>query len=481
MLSKISTILGIGLCSAMLFSGCSSDDSDSGKIVFPAPSEGEEQKLQGPELELAFNYELLSFFYFYSHLNQELDTAYTVYKNAPYLQNYGWSACTIDYADVCYMYAHMSDLYTRYYDPTYAAYVLNQIMETEQLVGIGIEMKEKTIDDNNAIVVTQVYEGSSAALAGLQVNDIILEIDGTSPKTLKAAEALLGGREGDVIELKVSRDGEEITLKTELATYKQPTVYVSYEESIPVIRITEFTSVTASDSGTYGEFVTALKKTEGAKATIIDLRGNPGGDVDQCNNVSSELLAEGDTIITDIETTVDSILEKDEWYYFQSFDTVTYTVARDGIAKDRYYVFMADSGSASCAELMLSAVTVNKKSPVVGLTTFGKGIGQYIYPTQLNGLALITGLQSMDKFGKIYHKVGIVPDLVTGDSEEQMSTAIEWAKEGTKIRTAGYGTESTGHFAKARSKSSANGGLPQSRAELLRQMGGKLIFKNIKK
>ena len=156
---------------------------------------------------------------------------------------------------------------------------------------------------------------------------------------------------------------------------------------------------------------------------------------------------------------------------------MTYTTTQDGLGKDRYYVFLADSNSASCAERLMSSVTVNKKSPVAGLTTYGKGIGQRVFLTASQGLALITGLQSIDKDGDVFHKVGIVPDFVSGDPDEQMAKALEWAKDGSMVRTAGYGTTSTNHFAKEKAASLQGSPLPKNRRELLKSLGGATYFR----
>ena len=450
--------------------GCSSDD-DSGTIVIPPPTRDDTSTVP---MELQYNYELLAYLYFYAHLNKEISENVEDYYRAPLQEDYGYSMCTIDYTDVCYMYSKMSDPFTRYYDPYYAPYILDMLEQSDQEVGIGAEYE--FVEKSNTLVITEVYSKSPADKAGLAEGDTVISIRGASPTNEDAAQALLSGKDGDEIALGIKRGDDTSTVRIQLATYATPTVKLRYQDSIPVIRITEFTPQTVSDSGTYGEFVQALRKTEGAKSTIIDLRGNPGGDVDQCNAISAELLSKGDTIIIDVETNVDSILEKGQWTYFQIFDTVAYTVTVDGSGRDRYYVFLADSMSASCAEVMLSSISVNKKSPIVGLTSYGKGIGQRVLVTIQNGLSLITGLQSIDREGNVYHKVGIVPDFESGDPEEQMAKAVEWARDGSMIRTAGYGTTSTGHFAKARAMGKQEFGLPKNRQELLRQLGGKISF-----
>jgi C-terminal processing protease CtpA/Prc len=92
---------------------------------------------------------------------------------------------------------------------------------------------------------------------------------------------------------------------------------------------------------------------------------------------------------------------------------------------------------------------MNKKFPVVGLTTYGKGIGQKYITTPSYSLAIITGMQIVDKDLNTYHKYGIQPDFIISDNEQALNKAVELAKEMTYVRTAGYGTTNTGHFAKA--------------------------------
>lgn len=193
----------------------------------------------------------------------------------------------------------------------------------------------------------------------------------------------------------------------------------------------------------------ALKETEGAEATIIDLRGNPGGSVDQCMDMTAELLSKNDTMAYMVThepdtNTLDLIV-----------DTLVWTATENGFGKGRYYVFLADSGSASCAELMLVGAVSNTKSPVVGLTTYGKGIGQTYVGTFAGGIAGITSMRMIDKNGKIYHRYGIEPDYVEGDPDKAMAIAVELAKEKKAVRTKEYGSEDTGHFTLAKSRASS--------------------------
>lgn len=432
--------------------------------------------------ELEYNYDLLDLYYLYAHKNEGLSKTaeledYSRYYNGSILITDDWSACTQSFGKVCNMYSQMSDNFTRYFDPLYAEIIMNDLTTTDDIVGIGAIVREDSIDDSTSVLIVDVvYENGPSEAAGLNIGDTIIAIDGIEPNSYSNFVKLTNGNVGDSIDVKVRREDTEKELKITISTYKEPTVHLSFRDSVPVIRITEYVASSNNENGTYGEFLNALKKViKDYKSAIIDLRGNGGGDVDQCNSVSAELLSKGDTIIIDIETDIDSVGYGRNVEYIQKLDTIPYTVETDGLGKDLYYVFLADNKSASCAELMLSAVTVNKKSPVVGQVSYGKGIGQYVFETYARGLALITGLRSMDKNKEVYHKVGIVPDYKIEDKDEQMAKAVELIKKANtgspEYRTAGYGTESTGNFAKARAKAQSTKA-PASRRDFYEILSG---------
>lgn len=448
------------LCSSMfLLAACSQTTSSEGSSygdLFPENEYFEDET----EAELYYNYFMLDILYLYGHTRNELDADYRVYLgkgNAEGNEIKGF--CTKNYFDVCYLYNQMADPFTQYFDPLVAGEVLQSIIATEELVGIGAEVKETPVQgtSSNVLVITQVYPNAPSEKAGLKVGDIIFQIDGLPISTAENFTKMTTGNIDDSLQVSVLRGADTltdtITVNVVLAQYHTPSVFTHYEDSIPVIEITQFVDTTSNSSSTYEEFIDALKKTEGATSTIIDLRRNPGGSTVQCNNAASELLGQGDTISIDIEVYPDSIVENGNKKFFQKFDTVTYTASTDGIAKDRYYVILASDTSASCAETFLSAVAANKKTPFVGKLTYGKGIGQRVIDsTYAGGLALITGLQGYDKNWDSYHDLGIVPDYDITDPDKQMAKAIELAKEATEKRTAGYGTERLHHFSKEQAK-----------------------------
>ena len=372
--------------------------------------------------------------------------------------NNGFTADRYDFPDVSYMFSTVSDNFTNYFSPSIAMRVMNSLLYSEQKADIGAEVREVSIpncegegecsDSTTVLVFSQVYPTAPADKAGIMVGDTLQSIDKSIIASSAIFERITTGKIGDSTSIVVKRGEESITVVATFAPYLAPTVFVEEIDSIPVITITEFTDTTYLNTGTYGEFLKALEQTEGATSTIIDLRGNPGGSTDHCINMAAELVQKNDTIVTMIERYPD---EKFENVYI---DTTTYTAERDGIGAGRYLVMLANSNSASCAELMLMGVTSNTNSPVVGETTYGKGIGQVYTDTYAGGVVGITSMRLLDKNRKSYHRYGIVPDYEISDSEMAMQKAVALAKEKTATRTQGYGTVDTGHFTLAKKQGS---------------------------
>ena len=442
-----------------LISACSSDDSPSNA---PDGSSSNKNKTGDPAMvELDANYQMLDLFYIYAHDRGELAESVDAYVGKGTAKDAkdadaDEKRCSSDYYDVCYMYNQMKDPYTRYYDPTIAPEVIEELMEPEEeVVIVGADY---VVTDAEEGVAEITYVSDEGKAQGLKVGDVF--------SLWSFYFANIGEKPSEVLLLLLGDEEDEFdTVYVQAKVAKQPTVALHYEEtekgdSIPVIRIREFDVKTVGNGGTKEEFAEAIKQTEGFKSVIIDLRNNGGGETEHCNATSAEFLSKGDTITIDITAEVDSVKEDSKTRYVQKMDTAVIVADKDGAAKDRYVVMLADDMSASCAELMLSAIASNKKSPIVGTLTYGKQIGQAVINEDLvegdleydvtvpKGLAIITNIYAYDKDWKQFQDLGIVPDYEIKGASAQMKKAVELAAAGTEKRTAGYGTERLGHFAK---------------------------------
>ena len=252
------------------------------------------------------------------------------------------------------------------------------------------------------------------------------------------------------------------------------TVFVRYysigTDTIPLIKITEFSDYTSNEDGTYGEFLEALELTDDAPSTIIDLRGNSGGSIDQCIAVAEELLPLGDTAIISNE-------RADTFYYVNHYE---------GLGLYRYYVFLTDAQTASCAEIMIAAVSSNRKSPVVGQLTFGKGLGQYYFTTPASGIAKISAMEFYDKDSFTFNRYGIEPDFSVANSNEALQKALELSQERTFMRNKKYGatqksfSQDTEVLLKAQSRDHFIKGVKSGAYRIKKNKGSRITDKRLK-
>lgn len=432
----------------LLFQACTTSGGDD-TILDPYMDEDSFNRLPIEQQELLFTNFFLQAFY----VNAETEVRDADSYLGAGARN-GFTEEDYEFPDVSYMYATVSDNFTNYFSPYIAERIMNQLIYSEAAVGIGADFQEIvgntcTTDGlcipSNTLVFKHVYANGPADKAGVLKGDTLLLIDGREARNeqhFRRLEAVFDA--GETIPFSIKRGEDTLAVMITFDEYFTPTVFVDTVESIPVITVTEFTDTTTLVTGTYGEFVAALEETAGATSTIIDLRGNPGGSVDHCVNMAAELLPKNDTVITIISHTIDTLTEE------PYIDTTTYIAGEDGIGVGRYYVLLADSNSASCAELMVAGVVSNTKSPVVGQITYGKAIGQSYLQTIAGGLTGITSMRLLDKNWETYQKYGIVPDFTENDSTVAMQKAVVLAKDGTAQRTHGYGTVDKGHFTLAK-------------------------------
>lgn len=391
--------------------------------------------------EFLYNYYLLFYHYndkdkylgkpedYVGKLSEEQETALSQ-KGIPW-----------DYFDLYYMYAQMNDPYTYYLDPAHAVSRIENFYNSDKIFGSGFELDSTLISEK--YVIKKVIPSSPADKAGIKVGDEITAIEGIAPTKELIYRRLSTDYEGETITYTIKRDSTTLTIPVVLATFLSPTVELSFKDSIPIIKILEFVQTTSNERGTYGEFMDYLQATQNYKSTILDLRNNRGGNLNQCIEMTKVLLSKGDTAINIILSDADTINKR------QIKNTITAVATDDGFASNRYFVILANGMSASCSETMIAGIVSNKKFPVIGTTTYGKGIGQHIIVTPSYSYVSITDMKTYDKNMVSFHKVGIVPDFVISDNEQALEKAIELAKAKSFIRIAGYGTENTGHFAKA--------------------------------
>ncbi|GHV88783.1 hypothetical protein AGMMS50267_11430 [Spirochaetia bacterium] len=365
--------------------------------------------------ELSYNYALLRYHYLYA--NNEL---------RPY-SGYQGRGKNIPYGDVLAMYADVSDRWTRYWPPTDAVLVNAQLESSgdeQQLVGMSLVVYSANNAENpDELCVSRVWIGSPAEKSGLiEAGDRIIEINGVdlTALPLKGNDLILqyqAAAQSSTIALTLYRNnpsggGTTITVPPiTKQTMLPPTVYLDYIDAIPVIQITGFSGKSGYDeyavnkkSSTINELRATLARVNerSPPVGIIDLRGNPGGEVGQCFGVIDELVAQG--IYIQFEDHYwDGEAAVVDWYYAKA--------SPGGLGEGIHWIFLADANSASAAEILLFAVKNHRpETYIVGEKTYGKGVGQYYMDTPSEGLASITALKFYDEYLQTWHGKGIKPD-----------------------------------------------------------------------
>ena len=264
-------------------------------------------------------------------------------------------------------------------------------------VGIGITIT--LAEDNSGFLIMVVNQGGPAEEAGLQVDDVIVAIEGTSCAGLSTTDGrnLVRGEEGTQLQITVRRGEEELTLPV---TRRQVDVPVAtakmLDDNVGLVTITNF------DARCAQETIAAIEQLldEGAEKLIFDVRNNPGGYADELVKVLDYLLPEGEL-----------------------FHTVDYAGKEDFDYSDEKHLdipmaVLVNGDSYSAAEFFAAAMNEYDAAVIVGEQTTGKGYFQYTY--QLNDGSAV-GL-SVGKYytpnGISLEGVGITPELEVAVDEE---------------------------------------------------------------
>ncbi len=227
--------------------------------------------------------------------------------------------------------------------------------------GIGIEFD---IVHDTLLVVTPLAGGPSES-AGIMAGDRIVVIDSLSAVGLSPMEVIsrLRGEKGSVVTLQIYRPYTSRMLVVDIVRDKIPTYSVDaffmLDESTGYVRVSRFVATTAN------EFRNAMEKLldRGMQKLIIDVRGNPGGYLDQAVEIADEFLPDGKLIVYTKSRNGGS-------------DEMRYVATPGGIFEERKVMVLVDRGSASAAEILAGALQDNGRAVVAGELTFGKGLVQ---------------------------------------------------------------------------------------------------------
>jgi len=242
--------------------------------------------------------------------------------------------------------------------------------------GVGIQMDVR----DSGITVVATLHGTPAEQAGITSGDRIVEIDGKSARGLTAEEALktLRGPAGSKVRVMVERPGVTAPLTYTLTRRDIQVNPVQHSLLLPdgvgYVDLTVFSSDAASG---LSRAIDSLRSV-GARSLVLDLRGNPGGLLDQGIGVADLFLNSGQSIVSTKGRSADenrafADREPQRW-------------------GDMPLVVLTDSGSASASEIVAGALQDHDRALVVGTATYGKGSAQRVFRIRDGAVKLTTAL-----------------------------------------------------------------------------------------
>jgi carboxyl-terminal processing protease len=225
-------------------------------------------------------------------------------------------------------------------------------------VGMGI------IQEDNKIYVAQPFENTPSFRAGIHPGDVIATVNGsiTSGWSTDQVSKALRGPKGTHVQVSTTREGQNKPLLFDLVRDEipNPSVDLQYEirPGVGYIRLKVFEETTAR------EVIEAIDSFPDLHGLVLDLRGNPGGLVNQAVEVCDHLLAKGQPIVSQRG---------------RAFPDEVYKATQGNGGKTFPLVVLVNHGTASAAEIVSGALQDHDRALIVGQTTFGKGLVQSIY------------------------------------------------------------------------------------------------------
>ncbi len=291
------------------------------------------------------------------------------------------------------------DKYSAYFSPEAWASFQQHFEPSFTGIGVHVETNAKT----GLVTVVSPIKGSPGEQAGLKAGDAILSVDDKdiTRMPLDQAVVLIKGPVGSKVRLTVRREGVsgDIRFSITRAIIDQPTVESKMlEPGVGYIYVTEFNKqvterVTKAIADLRGQDMTRL---------ILDLRGNPGGLLDEAVGMASLFAPPKEPVLT-------VVYRNGEKQVYRS---------RARARWDLPLVVLVDGGSASASEILAGAIKDLKLGTLMGVKTFGKGTVQSMYDLPNKDGIKLTTAKYLTAVGNSIHEKGIEPDVMVQNPQK---------------------------------------------------------------
>jgi carboxyl-terminal processing protease len=268
----------------------------------------------------------------------------------------------------------LHDRYSEYFTPDEAKAFTQSL--NGQFEGVGM-----TIDPANTkqgLLVKSVFDGSPAKDAGIAPGDLIVAVNGKSTVGVPAdvSTGRIRGRAGTSVKLGLRKQGKGSARTITVPRKRLDVPLVASKvvtrkgHKLAEIRLSQF----AQGASTQVKDAVEKATRKGAEGIVLDLRGNPGGELTEGRDVPSLFIKKGLIVSTRGRNSPEQKLY----------------ATGDAIAPSIPMVVLVDGGSASAAEITTGALRDTGRATVVGQKTFGKGVFQQVEQLQNGGLLKLT-------------------------------------------------------------------------------------------
>ncbi len=272
---------------------------------------------------------------------------------------------------------HALDPHSNYFDPAEFQDLLTD--QQSEYFGIGATISNYTRNGSTDTYVVATFPDSPANRAGLRFGDRIVQVNGESMegKDSSYVRDKVRGRKGTIARVTVERNetGRIETVEIRRNRVPQPSIPDAYilRPGVGYVDMTEGFNYTTGEE--LGVAIAELKK-QGMTSLVLDLRGNPGGILDQAVRVAEKFLPPGNVVVT----------QRGRF----AIDNRTWKAAERN-PETMPLVVLVDDQTASASEIVTGALQDYDRALVVGENTFGKGLVQSILDLPYgSGLTLTT-------------------------------------------------------------------------------------------
>ncbi len=293
--------------------------------------------------------------------------------------------------------------YASYYPPKEFKHFKTSMAGNYSGVGIVIGGKK------GQIKVLKVFESSPAKSKGLLKDEAIIAIDGKSTKKLDTEQAseLIKGPEGTTVTMTLEKNKKKRDVAIKRARITFPNISSKTFGDIGYVSMHFFNNEATKN---LSKEIRALEK-KNIKSLILDLRNNPGGQLDEAIDVSSLFIDKGVIVKTKNK-------DKEETVYSATGNKIF----------DNKIVVLISENSASASEIVAGAIQDRHRGTIVGVKSFGKGTVQQVVSLSNGGALVIPNEKWLTPNGRDITKKGITPDVKIKSGKGKVDTQLEKAK-----------------------------------------------------